>query len=186
MKRISQSALEDMRKRGYDESLMRAQFDFERAEEAERVCDCIRQAFQGVELGSGIGLREAQAIDDWQTETVQAEHRSRDEKSDWSRISSRMLNTCNSSLSFFDAEGMRFHLPAFLIADLKGEYDFGLDFCLSDNRYLSDSCFVLLSKVQRRAVRSFLVFLSDDPQYEYGRARIIKALNEYWTEESCN
>jgi hypothetical protein len=40
------------------------------------------------------------------------------------------LNRCNSSLSFFDAQGMLFHLPAFLLASLNGDYLHDLTFRL--------------------------------------------------------
>jgi hypothetical protein len=45
------------------------------------------------------------------------------------------LNACYSSLSFFDAEGMRFPLPAFLIAELNGGYLQDMSFQLA---YLND------------------------------------------------
>ena len=91
------------------------------------------------------------------------------------------LNWCFSSLSFFDAEGMRFHLPAFLIADLKGEYQFGMDDHLAHMSDLSISQFASLTTAQRSAVRAFLFHIMDDPDYQFGRVEIEKALQEYWT-----
>src|SRR5450631_1381037 len=81
----------------------------------ERLIAEIRQAFHDVALGDGTGLWEAQSIDDYEDEKCQSKARSRDEKLDWSRISSDDLKRCDSSLSFFDANGMRFHLPAYMI-----------------------------------------------------------------------
>jgi hypothetical protein len=57
-------------------------------------------------------VSQAQAIDDYEDEATCGRHLQDDEKEDWSRIPIEGLNRCNSSLSFFDAEGMRFHLPA--------------------------------------------------------------------------
>ena len=88
-----------------------------------RVADLIRAAFSGVTLGDGVGLCEAQGLDDYEDDATLAKLRRRDETQDWLRISVEDLNRCYSSLSFFDAEGMRFHIPAFLIADLEGTFN---------------------------------------------------------------
>jgi hypothetical protein len=145
----------------------------------EALCNTIREAFAGVKLGSGIGLQEAQGVDDYEEAETCARYRASDEKDDWSRIQVSDLNCCNSSLSFFDAEGMRFHLPAFLIADLQGTYDFGMAFCLTQSHDY-DHYFRLLSDTQRRAVREYLLHIATDPDYEFERPHVIRALNEYW------
>jgi hypothetical protein len=145
----------------------------------EALCKTIRDAFAGVKLGNGIGLRQAQGIDDYDDAATCARLRAGDEKEDWSRITVEELNRCNSSLSFFDAEGMRFHLPAFLIAELCGEYHFGMAFCLTQ---CSDyKRFDLLSNVQRNAVRTFLLHISNQADHDFDRPHIIRALGEYWT-----
>jgi len=53
-----------------------------------------------------------------------------DEKMNWENIPSSELERCNSSLSFFDAKGMRFHLPAFMIVAINNGYHFELVFTL--------------------------------------------------------
>jgi len=76
---------------------------------------------------------------------------------------------------------MRFHLPAFLIADLKGEYRCDMAFPLA---YLDDyrlTQFVALTSAQRAAVRTFLLHILEDPDYESDRPHIKRALEEYWT-----
>ncbi|MBL9024989.1 MAG: hypothetical protein JNL21_22525 [Myxococcales bacterium] len=90
------------------------------------------------------------------------------------------LNKCNSSLSFFDDEGMRFHLPAYLVADLDGDYKFGLAYALTQTPILSEQ-FRLLSKEQRAAVRRYLEFISFEPDYEFEREHIEHALENYWS-----
>jgi hypothetical protein len=83
----------------------------------QEVASHIREAFHGVTLGNGIGLLEGQGLDDYEDEATRKAYRERDEKHDWERIPVEALNRCQSSLSFFDAEGMRFHLPAFIRLD---------------------------------------------------------------------
>ena len=56
--------------------------------------------------------------------------RNKDEKLNWQNIQIDDLNRCNSSPTFFDAQGMLFHLPAFLLASLNGDYLHDLTFRL--------------------------------------------------------
>jgi hypothetical protein len=106
-----------------------------------------------------------------------AAYRAQDEKHDWSAIPVQNLNRCHSSLSFFDAEGMRFHLPAYLIAELEGSLNMGVVFHLT---YVGDghlSRFDMLSDSLRDAVRqSLLLHMSD----VFDRPLVEMALAEYW------
>jgi hypothetical protein len=183
MKYPSSADIAAMKANGYDRSTIHdAEEQAERWPEAEQLCQTIREAFADVRLGDGVGLKQGRGLDDYEDEATCARYRAEDEKEDWSRIPVAALNHFHSSLSFFDAEGMRFHLPAFLIADLHGDYGFGMDFCLT---HLSDhrlSQFVLLSDAQRKAVRAFLLFILDDPDYQFDREDILKALDSYWRE----
>jgi hypothetical protein len=70
------------------------------ASERIRLCLRIGEAFEGVLLGDGVGLYQAQGIDDNECEEVRQSYRLRDEKHDWHRITSENLNKCYSSLSF--------------------------------------------------------------------------------------
>ena len=146
----------------------------------ESLCQTIREAFAGVTLGGGVGLQHAQGIDDYEPAATCAHFRANDEKDDWSRIPVEELNRCNSSLSFFDAEGMRFHLPAFLIADLQGLYRFGMAFSLTHLSDYSIGQFALLTPQQRMAVRAFLLQIAEAEDYEFERPQILRALNDYW------
>lgn len=91
----------------------------------------IKEAFKDVDLDDGIGLSEADALDSYADGKLRRECRQNDEKNDWRVISSADLNKYNSSLSYFDAKGMQFHLPAFLIADINGQYMYGMSFVLT-------------------------------------------------------
>jgi hypothetical protein len=157
-----------------DHDAMRA-----RGLEAESIKQDIRSAFAGVRLGDGIGLFEAQGIDDFADPATCARYREDDEKDDWTAIAVEDLNRCYSSLSFFDAAGMRFHLPAYLIADLDGAFLQDLDFTLTMTSRM-DEQFALLDPAQRAAVRRYLEFIADDPDGRFGRDQILLALAGYW------
>ncbi len=152
--------------------------------EEERIAQLVRDAFAGVTLGTGVGLWQGQALDDYGNDATVAKYRSRDEKMDWTAIPVEDLNRCESSLSFFDAEGMRFHLPAFLIAglqDMLGTHGLGLESVIFHLTYLNDygrSQFALLNDAQKSAVREFLLLFKDD---SFDDPSIQRALAEFWT-----
>ncbi|MBI3832616.1 MAG: hypothetical protein HY291_24045 [Planctomycetes bacterium] len=150
--------------------------------ERERVAKLIKDTFSGVTLGSGVGLWQGQALDDYADERTISTSRSRDEKMNWMAISADDLNRCQSSLSFFDAEGMRFHLPAFLLAELEEKLWNGVTFHLT---YLDDygkSKFTALSDAQRSTIREFLLLFKDHPDFTFDRPQIERALAEFWIE----
>ena len=77
-------------------------------DEEKQVAELIRAAFRDVRLGDGIGLMQGKGLDDYADKKTVVKYRLQDEKDDWSKIPAEKLNDCHSSLSFFDAEGMRF------------------------------------------------------------------------------
>ncbi len=80
----------------------------------------IYKAFEGVTLEDGVGLWEGRALDDRiQDMTEYNRLKTKDEREDWQKIPIVDLYKCNSSLSFFDAKGMRFHLGLLLLFDLE-------------------------------------------------------------------
>ncbi|MES2571010.1 MAG: DUF6714 family protein [Verrucomicrobiota bacterium] len=183
MKYPSPADIAEMKARGYDSTtIAEAERQAKRWPLAQQVCQAIETAFLGVTLGNGVGLTEAQGLDDYADKATLAAYRANDEKDDWHRISAEALNDCNSSLSFFDAEGMRFHLPAYLLADLRGDYGFGMSFCLTHLSDHSHTYFELLSPAQRAAVRTFLLHILDDPEEKLHRSDIVFALDGYWTD----
>jgi hypothetical protein len=141
----------------------------------------INDAFYGVELDGGIGLTEADAIDDYKDEAFRTQCRKNDEKLLWNTIPAVMLNQFYSSLSFFDAKGMRFHLPAFVIAEIKGQFNFGLIFTLTNLSDYSQSQFSLLSPDQKRVIRLFLESLLENPDYVFEKNSIENAVEKYWS-----
>ena len=175
------SDIEEMKARRHDPATIEAAIrKMELGQKAQEVSQMIEKAFLGVKLGNGIGLRQALGLDDYADEVTCAAYRLEDEKDDWRLIASEDLCACSSSLSFFDAEGMRFHLPAFLIADLRGEYGMGMDFPLTHQATADHPTFSLLSPQQRLSVRMYLLHILHDPNYALSRDDILHALEHYW------
>jgi hypothetical protein len=185
MIRITQAEIDDMRVRDVDlETIRQAEFRMKLTVEADKLCERVREAFAEEKLGVGVGLFEGQAIDDYETEQVRSLEREKDQKEFWERIEPEHLNACSSSLSFFDALGMRFHLPAFIIADLRGEYYMGMAFTLTHIDDYNRKKFQLFSPVQRQVVREYLHFLREDPDLEFYHPNIDHALADFWKEQS--
>jgi hypothetical protein len=150
-------------------------------EDARHVQKLIRTAFAGVVLGEGVGLRQGQGLDDYADTRTLASYRAQDEKHDWPAIPVANLDQCSSSLSFFDPEGMRFHLPAYLVADLEGRLQTAdVLFHLVYTADGAQSRFDRLSPAQREAVRAFLRLRLSDPLREFVHPMIEAALRGYW------
>lgn len=145
----------------------------------EIVANHITSAFAEVTLGAGIGLWEAQAIDNYETEDVQKRNRDKDEKEAWNRLSCEDLQRCHSSLSFFDAEGMRFHLPAYIVASLDYKVDDPL-FHLTQLDDYAKSKLTALNPVQRQAIVIYLEWCLEQKEYEFEYPAIRIALRQYW------
>jgi hypothetical protein len=135
----------------------------------------VREAFAGVTLGGGVGLAEAQALDDDASNEVRAACRAGDEKSDWAAIPLRDLNRHSGSPAFLDADGMRFHLPAYMVADLDGDYrhEFAPYLCGCQET------FSLLTPLQRNAVEMYLRAISEKENLPSYQKDIERALEEW-------
>ncbi len=138
----------------------------------------IHTAFAAVVLGDGIGLHQAEAMDDYATEYTLRKLRSGEEALDWSRLSVEELNKHSSALSFFDAEGMRFHLPAYLAAELNKTLTVDLMFHLIyDNDYARDR-FSFFTAEQRSVVAEYLEYCLTDAD-DFIRPMIEKSRAQY-------
>jgi hypothetical protein len=140
----------------------------------------ISNAFIGVTLGEGVGLWQAQAMDDYLCEDAVRMARTRDELTNWCLIPADTLNYCESSLSFLDGEGLRFYLPAFMMAEIRGHGNGGVIFALYHCYGSLD--FTQLSVSQRGAVRAFLNWCLDNEEYEFEHEEIRRAMTNYWND----
>lgn len=128
----------------------------------------IKLVFKDVELEDGIGIWEAQGLDDYADNETLLKLREKDERRNWNNLSYKDISHCESSLSFFDAKGMLFHLPVYLIFDLlqdeiyksQGIYVPDILFTLSHNlegEYQKER-FSLLNSYQIKCVIHFLEY----------------------------
>ena len=121
----------------------------------------IVDAFADVLLGNGVSLREADVIDVYGTDRERSAAREQDEHIDWQRIPDEDIESHSSVLCFMDAEGLRFHLPAYMrytLRRFRESESMSTDFTIY--RLSDPSCIerllVYLTDHQVNAIKSFL------------------------------
>jgi hypothetical protein len=113
----------------------------------------------------------------------------------WSAVSHETLMRNQDSLSFFTPDGLRFFLPAYLMAALDGVGDirgFVVDFlrCPDRSLYQGELRAHFLGQVsslspgQRNAVKLVLEYLKDSADDELFRGDVTAALERYWSAAS--
>ena len=178
MERVTQAEIDEMRSCGYDRTVVaKAEALLGVCAVADILAERVSVAFQGVTLGNGIGLRESFGIDSYR-ERLQ-ELRESDEKLDWRRISVELLNECYSAPFFFDAEGMRFHLPAYLIAELRGELRQDFMNLLIINSFGDTSFIELLTPPQRHTVIACISLCGLIERDRYNSKDMSEAIRRY-------
>ncbi|MEO0725819.1 MAG: DUF6714 family protein [Bacteroidota bacterium] len=158
------------------------------AAEKAKVIQQIHKAFAGVKLGQGVSLHETIIIDDYGGMKARQQARAGDEKMDWTKlVDDPELKSVYGigGISFFDAEGLRFHLPAYMCLALNSQYEDvteGLIFTLISYDKYNQERFSTLNDQQRGAIIAFLIYLRkfEGNVYAYYEPKITKALAEYW------
>lgn len=169
----------EMKSRGYDRTtLEEAEQRHARSLRVDALKEQITKAFAGVQLGQGVGLQETLALDDYADAATCAAIREKDEKEDWSRIPRHNLPSAYGGPCFFDAEGMRFHLPCYLLEDLEREEGNDIIYRLVDMDGYNREQMTLLSREQRAAVADFLELLAEED--DFGRLEMKAAIESFW------
>ena len=80
-----------------------------------------------------------------------------------------------------DSQGLAFHLPALILAELHDEGDGNLPFRLGAANRQRDWLWDALSCEQRLAVRDFLLWASENSDWEADRELFRQGLGEFWS-----
>ena len=138
----------------------------------------ISAAFDGVSREDGVSLHEAMAIDNHECFESRAQARARDTEARWQDVPDEDIGWSDAVLSFLNAEGFRYYIPAYIVWFLRHtdsddpKFDDSNTFssvvgCLGRGDILSAADdFVLdqykiLTPQQSRAIAHFLVFQSE-------------------------
>ncbi|MFO0876102.1 MAG: DUF6714 family protein [Gemmataceae bacterium] len=151
----------------------------------------IDRAFAGVTLGDGVSLHESQVIDNYGTAEERWAAREPDEKTDWRRLVDHPDLTVYfgigyAGLSFLDAAGVRFHLPACLYRAVRDFDEDGISDMFESLCYLltrpdehNRGRLAVLSGKQRGCVRECLVFFREALQSD--DEDLVRAI-DYWSQ----
>src|SRR5262245_7669952 len=141
------------------------------SERRQRLLAAIEEAFRGVQLGDGVSLHETVIIDNYGGPEARAAAREPDEKHDWRRLvgDPELVRISGvGGLSFYDAAGLRFHLPAYLslaVIDFDrvdaGNVLESLLFHLTHFSEYNVGRLSVLDSAQRQCVQNVLTFLRD-------------------------
>ncbi|MEG4146378.1 DUF6714 family protein [Microcoleus sp. Pol12B5] len=162
------------------------------SERQQQLLDNIARAFRGVELGDGVSLHETTLIDLYEGPSARQEARLLDEKHGWRKlVGDPALSQLRWALSFYDATGLRFHLPAYLslaVTDFDLREDAGdvlesLMFLLTNLSEYNQERLSILDSPQRRCVKDVLVYLRDEYEYELEGLELDQAIGGYWNSE---
>jgi len=163
------------------------------SERQQQLLAAIEAAFRGVELGGGVSLHQTVAIDDYAGPEAERSAWDADERHDWRRlVADPELARISGvgGLSFYDAVGLRFHLPAYLslaVIDWEAKASDDVLGCLLYHlTSLSEyNCgrFAIFSAEQRRCVADALTFIRDEHDPWLYRADIDRAIAEFWLVE---
>jgi hypothetical protein len=179
--RIDGLDLDELRDRTRDQALIDSFANWIRnfAPRVDQVIAKISTAFADTKLGDGIGLFEANGLDDYASKDELRRLRASDEKTDWKRISAADLSRCYCSPTFFDPQGFVFHLPAFLTAELNDEHPYGfIDRLFSADEH-PEGWRALLTGDQRDAIIATLALIREHPNYSHELDEIDASLDRY-------
>ncbi len=161
----------------------------------------IKRAFGRIEFPSHCGLHAAVAMDDWISDEITLRNLTleKDFAGDWWDVPIEHLLNCMTGLSYLDADGIEFYLPAYMVAlidrpeafyiselfsrdgtlifSMLPEYDDDEDF-----RTYFEEQFAKIVGHKKKVCREFLEFIRLDEHYSRQAKELsIKALeSEYW------
>ena len=155
----------------------------------------IEAAFDSVSRDGGVSLHQADAIDDYASGTEQEEARKIDRDSRWQDVPDDQIAAHCDALSFLDAIGFRYYIPAFMVWMLKDPARMDLNtsastvFALTqpvcknpaDEKYKKYSQF---TDQQRSAIGHFLEHLCE-LGFEDPDSRPMKRSLRYWLQEGA-
>ena len=157
----------------------------EHSENTQVLLALIREAFTDVYLEDGVSLHQTVVIDNYGSNAEMVQARLKDEKMDWQKLISKpeLLNINGiGGLSFYDAKGLRFHLPAYLssvVINPDLNISESLIFTLTHKSEYNDKRLSLLNPQMKHCISVILSYFCTLPNFVYCHTSIDKAMPFY-------
>ena len=128
--------------------------------DANTLVAAIEDAFARVKLEDGVGVFEAEAIDDYASEEQRAKASENDIRDDWRKIPDEVVSAHYSAMAFMDQKGLRYAIPAYM--------RFAIKYCkASDSASIDHIIYALaveqdwdfLDEKQKQAIADFLNYM---------------------------
>lgn len=139
----------------------------------------IEDAFDGVEQPQDVTLYVAEAIDEYRYNDLD-EERKKDFFGRWQDIPLKHIEECQAALSYVTPIGMRFYLPAYMIAELNERRVTSHALSTLDHCPNNIERFSLFNKEQLRVCALFVKFYADDKSKLFNADWAQKKLDRYW------
>ena len=163
----------------------------------EAVITEIESAFAGVEIKGGTTLHEAEAIDRGLSDDERLKARIKDTAKRWADVPEKDIENHPEALSFLDAPGYRFYLPAYMIWSLKNyrisgslSSDYTIYSLAPDNKAKDNAWklkrFRTFTPAQGRAIFRFLKFMAECTDGYADDFAAKTAMDGYWKQYAGN
>lgn len=136
----------------------------------------IERAFGDVELGDGVTLHEAAALDGYASKQECVQARALDDGRHWKEVTDQELVECGETLFFMDELGVRFYLAAYMSWTIRHYEETELNLASHATQVIADRKAELFSLEQCSAIRAFLNYL----RLEFEDQDAEAALAGYW------
>jgi hypothetical protein len=154
----------------------------------EHVLQLIYESFDQVLLEDGVSLHKTIEIDNYGATDKEEAQIKNDERKDWKKlVDDPELEKIDGigGLCFYDAKGLRFHLPAYMCLTIHKPHaniTESLMFTLTHLEAYNRERFSILTVEQRKAVKVFLTYIRYNTgfAFEYNFAEIEAAIRDYW------
>jgi len=152
------------------------------SKQAQLLLALIEESFKDVRLEDGVSLHETIVIDNYGSKEERQLARSKDEKMDWRKLihDPELLEVDGiGGLSFYDAKGLRFHLPAYLsvvIMDAGVSIAGALIFTLTSDGEYNRNRLDILNPGMKKCIGEVLQYFRTLPEFEFDQKKIDDAL----------
>lgn len=169
-----------------------AELPDELVQEREQLVAVIYEAFAGVTRNGGVSWSETEVIDLHGTPEERATARAQDKDTSWEELVEQgewEIFDGAGAMSFLDAVGFRYYMPAAMLQAIQREYGeevaFALTLKVDDLREHRLSKWVLLSEAQRQCIARFLRYMMAVTEFQRDTTwhkTWKEALESYWQE----